>query len=439
MKINLSFEKMVASLRKAIQTFPDKRTGNNVTYSLDDAALGAFSVFFTQCPSFLVYQKAMEDAKGKSNAQTIFQMERIPTDNHIRDLLDPVSCELVFPVFDDIFHGLNKSGYLDIFRVFNGDLLIHFDGTQYFSSKKIHCAQCSTKEHKDGSITYFHSMITPVIAAPGIDKVIALKPEFIVPQDGHEKQDCENAAFKRWIDKYGKEYSQLGITATADDLYSKQPICEKTLANGFNFIFVCKEDSHPTLYEWVEALEEGKDRHTVTIRRWNGRFREIYTYKYANNVPLRDSDDTLLVNWFNITVTKEEGEILYNNSFITSHKIRDNNVENLAICARSHWKIENENNNTLKTKGYNLEHNYGHGKQNLSCLLASFIILAFLFHTVLEIMDSKYRLIRKHLPRRDTFFHDIRALTKYLCFDSWTHLMDFMMEGLELKLEPGYT
>ena len=34
MEINLSFEKMVASLRKAIQTFPDKRTGNIIFNTL---------------------------------------------------------------------------------------------------------------------------------------------------------------------------------------------------------------------------------------------------------------------------------------------------------------------------------------------------------------------------------------------------------------------
>ena len=433
----LNFDKMVESLKKAIQTFPDKRTGNNLTYSLVDAALGAFSVFFTQCPSFLAHQKAIEDAKGISNAQTVFKLKQIPTDNHIRNLLDPVSWKLVFPVFDDIFDGLKKSGYLDSFRVFNGDLLMHFDGTQYYSSDAIHCEQCSVKEHKNGNITYSHSMVIPVIAAPKLDKVIVLKPEFIVPQDGHDKQDCENAAYKRWIDNYSKEFSELGITTTGDDLYSRQPVCEKTLEAGFNFIFVCKEDSHPTLYKWVEALDEGKERHTITVRYWNGRFREIYTYKYANNVPLRDSDDSLKVNWFNLSVTKEDGKSLYNNSFITNHKITDNNAANLAECARCHWKIENENNNTLKTKGYNLEHNYGHGKKNLSCLLATFILLAFLFHTVLEITDKKYRMIRKHLPRRDTFFNDIQALMKYLCFDNWIHLMDFMIEGLELKLEPG--
>src|SRR3989304_5871453 len=108
MEINLSFEKMVASLRKAIQTFPDKRTGNNVTYSLEDAALGAFSVFFTQCPSFLVYQKAMEDAKGQSNAQTIFQMKQRSADEYLPVLLVRNHSELVFAVFYDIFQGLNK-------------------------------------------------------------------------------------------------------------------------------------------------------------------------------------------------------------------------------------------------------------------------------------------------------------------------------------------
>jgi len=49
---------------------------------------------------------------------------------------------------------------------------------------------------------------------------------------------------------------------------------------------------------------------------------------------------------------------------------------------RTRWKIENESNNTLKTKGYNFGHNFSHGKQNLSAVLAAVILLAFLFHTI---------------------------------------------------------
>jgi hypothetical protein len=57
---------------------------------MSDAALGAFSVFFTQSPSFLDFQRTLEKAKGCSNAQTLFNMINIPSDNHIRNLLDPV-------------------------------------------------------------------------------------------------------------------------------------------------------------------------------------------------------------------------------------------------------------------------------------------------------------------------------------------------------------
>ena len=68
------------------------------------------------------------------------------------------------------------------------------------------------------------------------------------------------------------------------------------------------------------------------------------------------------------------------------------NVVALVVAGRSRWKIENENNNTLKTKGYNFEHNYGHGKQHLAALLASLILLAFLAHTVLDLLDQRYLL-----------------------------------------------
>jgi len=346
---NFTFRQMVGSLRKAIQAFPDKRIGKNLTYSIEDAGLGAFSVFFTQCASFLANQRAMEETKGKSNAQTLFQIDQIPSDNHIRYLLDTVSPSLIFPVFDKALAELSDSGHLNEFRIFNGDLLIPLDVTWYFSSKKIHCDSCSTITHEDRTITYYHCVLTPVIAAPGQNKVIPLIPEFIVPQDGHNKQDCKNAAAKRWIQNYGKKYSIMGVTISGDDLYCKQPICLELLDKGFNYILVCKPGSHKALYKWVELLEEGIDRHTVTLRRWNGRFQEIYTYKYANHVPLRDSEDALWVNWFELCVSTEAGKILYKNAFATNHNITDKNVEALTVCGRTHWKVENENNNVFQT------------------------------------------------------------------------------------------
>ena len=71
----------------------------------------------------------------------------------------------------------------------------------------------------------------------------------------------------------------------------------------------------------------------------------------------------------------------------------------------------------------------------------TFNLLAFLFHTVLELMDEKYKLIRKVLPTRKTFFRDIRALTRYIWFNDWNQLMIFMLRGLKRKIpiEPDVT
>jgi hypothetical protein len=77
---------------------------------------------------------------------------------------------------------------------------------------------------------------------------------------------------------------------------------------------------------------------------------------------------------------------------------------------RARWKIENENNNTLKTKGYHFEHNFGHGKQFLSSVLATLILLAYLVHTLLDFMDDKFRLLKQKLPSRKRLFDDTAIL-----------------------------
>jgi len=96
--------------------------------------------------------------------------------------------------------------------------------------------------------------------------------------------------------------------------------------------------------------------------------------------------------------------------------------------------VRGKNNNTLKTKGYHFEHNFGHGKRHLSSFLTTLILLAFLFHIVLEQFDIYYQLLRKHLSTRKMFFDDIRALTRYICFENWHHLLRFMLENLEIPI-----
>lgn len=425
-----TFEEMIFSLRKAINTFPDKRTGKNTQYEMMDASAGAFSVFFTQCPSFLEYQKLMQKRYGLSNARTLFGIRDIPSDNHIRELLDSVEPATLSSVFEECFDALKMSGHLDVFRVPLGkeqnDLLLALDGTEYFSSETIHCRNCSVRK-RDGVTRYLHGMVTPTVVMPGKNTVISLPPAFITPQDGTLKQDCEQNTAKRWIDQHGSVYAKEGVTFLGDDLYAHEPMCLKFLEHGCNFILVCKPESHKTVYEWVKGITKQKIED-----RFDGKKHLMYTYSYVEGVPLRDGKDSLLVNFVEITVKEREtGKPVYHNGFVTNHPLNDETLPLVIDCGRARWKIENENNNTLKTQGYHLEHNFGHGKKYLAMLLATMNILAFLFHTMLEFMNGKYKLLRKVIGARVRLFNDIRTLLSYHCYKSFNNLLDFMIAGLK--------
>ena len=364
-----------------------------------------------------------------------FSLKEIPCDNQIRNLLDPLPAVTIFGAFQQVYQWLKQQGVIKKFLYLDEEILIALDGTEHFSSKKINCPHCNFRNHQNGTTTYFHSCVTPILVSPNQKQVINLEPEFIKKQDGYHKQDCENAAVKRWLKKnHKKKYGEC-VTLLGDDLHSHQPICELALEQGYNFIFVCLETSHKTLYEWLNFLEKSGEVKTVEKKRWDGRKNLIYRYRYASKLPLKESDSSLKVNWCEVTIINEKTpKIIYQNNWITNHQINNDNIEDIVKAGRCRWKIENENNNVLKNHGYNLEHNFGHGQNHLCEFLLSLNLLAFLFHTVLDLVNLTYQEVRKLLETRATFFNDIRALLKYFWFKDWSDLFEFILrENVPIK------
>jgi hypothetical protein len=413
-------EPLLGSLRRCLEGFPDKRRGLNVSYPMVDIGMAAFSVFFMQSPSFLAHQRRFEEGYGRSNCESLFGLSKVPSDNHIRDMLDPASPELLRPVFAEAVEQLARApDGLDAFRRLGGHTLIALDGTQYHSSNKIHCRHCSTRLRGKGETEYFHAMLAATLVAPGHDKVIPLQPEFIVPQDGAEKQDCENRAAKRWLAAHARDYAALDPIYLGDDLFSRQPLCQAVLEAGGHFIFVCKPSSHPTIEDYLTGIELPSVEETVK----RGKQRFVHRYRWLGDLPLRDGKDALKVNWFEIEIIDPAGKTTYRNSFITDLSVGPDNVVELAACGRARWKIENETFNVLKNNGYNLEHSFGHGKQNLAAILVTLNLLAFAIHTVSDIADELWRAAREKLGPRYNFFGKLAAITAYLIFPSWDDLL----------------
>jgi hypothetical protein len=381
-----ALESLIAELNGICAGLPDRRKGpqRDGEYTMVDIGLSAFSVFFMGSPSFLAHQRALAEGHGRSNCQTLFGMTAIPTDTYIRLMLDGASPAAFDPLF---FKTIATEGVLAPFRCLGGRALIALDGTQHYCSRNIHCTRCSTRRRSDGGTEYFHAFLGASIVAPGHKQVLPLPPEFIAPQDGAEKQDCERNAAKRWLARHGAAVAGLQPIFLGDDLFACQPIAAAVHQAGGNYIFTCKPASHPTITEYLNGAELEEHRQTV-VRRGK---RTTAIHRWLSAVPIRGTDDALAVNWFSIEILNHKGKRTYYNSFVTDLPVTAGTVGELAACGRARWKIENETFNVLKTNGYHLEHNFGHGKQTLASLLVTFNLLAFAFHTAARLAVLAWR------------------------------------------------
>lgn len=413
-------ERLIDVLGRTCAGLPDKRVGDNARYSMRDIAIAGFSVFFTQSPSFLAHQRQLAEGCGRSNCETLFDISGIPSDNHVRSMLDPVSPAAFHPVFEAVLEEIDQADRLTPFRRLGGHTLIALDGTEYFTSSKLHCPNCSKRRRGNGQMEYFHSMLSATLVAPGHREVVPLEPEFIAQQDGADKQDCEQQAAHRWLTRHGDTYRRLAPIYLGDDLFAHQPTCEAVQASGGHFLFVCKPDSHKLIDEYLRGAE--LNEHEVTARQ--GGKKRICRYTWLPDVPLRDGRDAMTVNWLQIEIRDSRGKVTYRNAFVTDLTVDRANVAEIAACGRARWKIENEGFNVLKQGGYNLEHNFGHGQQNLDSVLVVLNLLAFAVHTVCDLAERAWQKARRTVSSRRQFFSRMEALTAYHVFPSWQHLIE---------------
>ena len=411
-------EQLIGGLSEVCAGLPDQRKGppRDGDYTMADIGLAAFSIFFMRSPSFLGHQRALAEGHGRSNCETLFGMAAIPSDNYIRLMLDGASPA----VFDGLFFkAIEAAGPLTPFQCLDGRALIALDGTEHHCSRKIKCEQCSTRRRSDGGTEYFHAFLGASLVAPGHRQVLPLPPEFIAPQDGAQKQDCERNAAKRWLAGHAAAVAHLRPVYLGDDLFACQPIIAAIHDAGGNFILTCKPSSHKTIAEYLHGAELQEHRQTACKR---GK-RTTTIYRWLSGVPLRATDDAILVNWFSIEILNAKGKRTYYNSFVTDLAITPATVAELAACGRARWKIENETFNVLKTNGYNLGHNFGHGNKTLASVLVTLNLLAFAFHAAayLGVIAWRAAVIARGPAYR--FFEHLRTITAYVVFRDWPHLL----------------
>lgn len=388
-----------------------------------DIGMSAFAMFFMQCDSFLDFQRKVATQRHRSNLHTLFGVKAIPTDPHIRSMLDEVEPEALQDGFDGAIETLRKSGGLSAFSRLDGRLLVALDGTEYFCSKNVKCEGCLTRKRRDKTVDYYHSMLCASVVAPGESRCVHLMPEFIENPDGNDKQDCERNAVKRWL-RSDKVKSVVGDRPVflGDALFGCQPVMDEIAKiEGAGFIFVVKPDFHKALFRAIEQA----DVQQLSVSGLKG---EVTTYRWAPQVSIR-GDEPMLVDFCEITITNAKGRVTYRNSFATNMAVNQDNVAEIIRCGRTRWKIENESFNVLKNHGYNLARNFGHGENHLAKTLVAMNLLAFSFRTVCDVVDELWTQARKKAGKRTAFFNEIVAICNYHVFETWDELTTSVISG----------
>ena len=425
---HLSADALFSVVRSGFAAIPDYRL-SDTEISLTNALMSAFALFSLKSPSLLAFDKH----RIEGNLGTIYAIDRVPCDTQMREILDPVSPESVRPLFRRVFGQLQRGKALESMLFLEDYYLLALDGTEYFSSKTIHCASCLQKVHRNGSITYYHQMLGAALVHPEQRAVIPLMPEPIVKQDGTGKNDCERNAAKRFIAKLRKDHPHLKFIVTEDSLSSNAPHIATLHAHGLHYLLGVKDGDHAYLFEQVQAAEQAG--RVASYERHDRAARVVHRFRFVNDVPLNTSNRDVRVNFIEYWEVGEHK--VQHFSWVTDLRVSQRNVYHLMRGGRARWKIENETFNTLKNQGYHFEHNYGHGTQNLSVVFASVMMLAFLVDQTQQLCCALFQAVWSKLGSKRLLWERMRALFYDYALESMRQLLEALFYGLE-KPRPSF-
>jgi len=421
---HLSKGALIKTLKALFGKVTDKRSSRNKVIELADALMAGFAMFSLKMPSMLSLDELRQHPERSMNLKSLFEIGTIPSDTSMREILDSADPKELRECFSKIFAELQRGKALEQYTYLDGAYLIAIDGTGYFSSDTVHCDCCLEKHHKNGSTTYHHQMLAAVLIHPDNKIVIPLFPEPIVKQDGSQKNDCERNACKRMIERIREDHDHLKIIITEDGLSSNAPhICDLK-AQRMSFILGAKPGDHKHLFEEFQ-LAVSSQREVLT-RDADG---TVHIFRWVNGLPLNEKNQDIVVNFLDYEECHSNGKSKHF-SWVTDIEITKENVKEIMRGGRARWKIENETFNTLKNQGYQFEHNFGHGYKNLSTVLATLMMLAFLTDQSVLLTCKFVQDALAKTKRMKELFREIRELFDRFHFRNWLELYSAIAYGM---------
>ena len=418
---------LLKTTRKSFEEISD--TVNGREFSLVDYLMSGLAVFSLKYPSLLAFERSVGSKNIiSSNLKSLYGVWKIPSDSGLRKRLDELDPRALRSPFKKLFAKLQRANVLEKYKYIDGHLLLSVDGTGFFSSPTVHCVNCCEKNHRDGSVTYYHHMLCGAIVHPGQKDVFPLAPEPILKTDGAKKNDCERNAAKRFVDDFRREHPHLKVIMLEDALASNAPHIKHLEGNDIRYILGAKPGDHKFLFEYVNS---SADTQELEIEGEDG---ISHRYRYINNVPLNASNKEVKVNFLECYETKpgtkkkpEPRTTRF--SWVTDIELNRDNVMEIMRAGRARWKIENETFNTLKNQGYHFEHNFGHGNRNLASVFGHLMLLAFLVDQIERRCCGLFGAALEKMERLSYLREQVRGFFITVLIKNWETLYNAIIHG----------
>jgi hypothetical protein len=118
-------------------------------------------------------------------------------------------------------------------------------------------------------------------------------------------------------------------------------------------------------------------------------------------------------------------------SWVTDLCVKTGTVYQLMRGGRARWRIDKETCHTLTNHGDHCEHNYGHGYQHLSVVLAMLMLVAFLVDQVQQLCCPLCHAGWATLGSKRRLWARMRALFSEDALASMRHLCETLLYGLQ--------
>lgn len=406
------------SLKTHFASLPDSRRRKQ--YSTQELAMAGVCMFMLKEGSRNAFNNDRKDPVFRANYQSVFGLD-LPHLDTVDDYFRDLATSCLEEVKASLIRDLLRKKVLQPHK-YRGCYIVAIDGTGVSTYSHKHCEYCLHKKSGSGVVTWSHNVLEAKLLTPtGLSLSIATEWISNEGRANYQKQDCEQAAFKRLSIKIKKMFPRLPIIIIADGLYPTQGFFDICKRNNWHYVVTLKDGNLRLLQEEIalerrlvpnqkgESIAFHKDHRTKLLCHW------LSGLEYK----------THMLNWVecNEEVSVKNQGVIKGQRFvhITDMELSNTLCVGVSQTGRLRQKIENEGFNDQKNQGYALEHKFSR---------VSFPAMKN-YYQCLQIAHIINQLVQASQEIRGLIKARLKCTVKYL----WKRLMSYMLEVLVDRTE----